>query len=60
VVFWRALWDAGIFTTPALPPGVPANKGLIRTSVNANHTPEQIDRLLEAFATVGKRLKVIS
>ncbi len=59
VIFWRALWDAGIFTTPALPPGVPTNKGLIRTSVNANHTPEQIDSLLEAFATVGKRLGVI-
>jgi 7-keto-8-aminopelargonate synthetase-like enzyme len=59
VVFWRALWDAGIFTTPALPPGVPANKGLIRTSVNANHTSEQIERLLEAFATVGRGLGVI-
>jgi 8-amino-7-oxononanoate synthase len=58
VIFWRALWEEGIFTTPALPPGVPTNQGLIRTSVNANHTPEQIDRLLEAFATVGKRLGV--
>jgi 7-keto-8-aminopelargonate synthetase-like enzyme len=38
---------------------VPTNKGLIRTSVNANHTPEQVDRLLEAFATVGKRLRII-
>ena len=59
VMFWKALWDAGIFATPALPPGVPASKGLIRTSVNANHTPEQVDRLLEAFATVGKRLGII-
>jgi 8-amino-7-oxononanoate synthase len=59
MVFWRALWDAGIFTTPALPPGVPTNRGLIRTSVNANHTPEQIDLLLEAFAAAGKRLGVI-
>jgi 8-amino-7-oxononanoate synthase len=59
VIFWKALWDAGIFATPALPPGVPTNKGLIRTSVNANHTPEQVDRLLEAFATVGKRLRII-
>ncbi|MDQ3862108.1 MAG: pyridoxal phosphate-dependent aminotransferase family protein [Actinomycetota bacterium] len=59
VMFWKALWDAGIFATPALPPGVPASKGLIRTSVNANHTPEQVDRLLEAFATVGKRLGIL-
>jgi 8-amino-7-oxononanoate synthase len=59
VIFWKALWDAGIFATPALPPSVPASKGLIRTSVNANHTPEQVDCLLEAFAMVGKRLGIV-
>ncbi len=59
VVFWRALWEAGIFTTPALPPGVPVGQSIIRTSVNANHTPEQIERLLEVFAGVGQYLGVI-
>lgn len=59
VVFWKALWDEGIFTTPALPPGVPAEQSLIRTSVNANHTTEQIDWLIEAFTKVGKSLGVI-
>ncbi len=60
VMFWKGLWEEGIFTTPALPPGVPPGQSIIRTSVNANHTPEQIDRLLEAFATVGRGLGVIS
>ena len=59
VVFWRALWDEGIFTTPALPPGVPTGRSIMRTSVNADHTPEQIERLIEAFARVGKYLGVI-
>src|SRR5215203_3837046 len=59
VVFWKGLWEEGIFTTPALPPGVPAGQSIIRTSVNANHTPEQTGRLLEAFATVGRGLGVI-
>ncbi len=59
VVFWRGLWETGIFTTPALPPGVPPGQSIIRTSVNANHTPEQIGRLLEAFAAVGRGLGVI-
>ncbi len=59
VTFWRGLWEAGIFTTPALPPGVPPGQSIIRTSVNANHTPQQIERLLEAFATVGRGLGVI-
>jgi 8-amino-7-oxononanoate synthase len=59
VIFWKGLWEAGIFTTPALPPGVRPGQSIIRTSVNANHTPEQIERLLEAFATVGRGLGVI-
>ena len=59
VMFWKGLWEEGIFTTPALPPGVPQGHSIIRTSVNANHTPEQIGRLLEAFATVGRGLGVI-
>ncbi len=59
VVFWKGLWEAGIFTTPALPPGVPPGQSIIRTSVNANHTLEQIERLLEAFAAVGRSLGMI-
>ncbi len=59
LAFWKGLWDAGVFTTPALPPGVPPGQSIIRTSVNANHTDEQLDRLLAAFETVGKDLGVI-
>jgi 8-amino-7-oxononanoate synthase len=58
--FWRAAWDAGVFTTPALPPSVPADQAIIRTSVNANHTPDQLDRLLQVFASVGRELGVIA
>jgi len=59
VIFWKGLWEEGVFTTPALPPGVPPGRSIIRTSVNANHTPQQIGRLLEAFANVGRGLGVI-
>jgi 8-amino-7-oxononanoate synthase len=59
MVFWKALWEAGVFTTPALPPGVPMGQSIIRTSVNANHSAEQLDALLEAFAGVGRSLGVI-
>ena len=59
VLFWKGLWEEGVFTTPALPPGVPEGRSLIRTSVNANHAPEHVERLLGAFASVGKRLGVI-
>jgi 8-amino-7-oxononanoate synthase len=59
MAFWRGLWDEGVFTTPALPPGVPNGQAIIRTSVNANHTDEQLDKLLAAFEVVGRRLGVI-
>jgi 7-keto-8-aminopelargonate synthetase-like enzyme len=38
---------------------VPKDRSIIRTSANADHTPEQIERLLEAFAGIGRRLGVI-
>lgn len=59
ILFWRALWDEGVFTTPALPPGVPQGQAIIRTSVNANHTDEQLDTLLAAFGRVGERMGVL-
>ena len=59
LIFWKELWEEGIYTTPSVPPGVPAGQSIIRTSVNANHTEEQLDRLLRAFSVVGKRLGVI-
>jgi len=57
--FWRGLWDAGVFTTPAIAPAVPAGQGIIRTSVNANHEPEHLDRLLAAFDQVGHGLGLL-
>ncbi len=60
MTFWKALWEEGVFTTPALPPGVPVGQSIIRTSVNANHTAEQLERLLSAFAVVGRKFGVIS
>ena len=59
IAFWRGLWDLGVFTTPALPPSVPSDQSIIRTSVNANHTDEQLATLLEAFGRVGRQLGVI-
>jgi 8-amino-7-oxononanoate synthase len=58
-VFWRKLYDAGIFTNPVVPPAVPASQGRLRTSVMATHTAAQIDQALDAFGTIGKELGVI-
>jgi 8-amino-7-oxononanoate synthase len=51
--FWRALWDNAIFTTPAVAPAVPQGRAIIRTSVNANHTEQELQTWRGAFAAVG-------
>jgi 8-amino-7-oxononanoate synthase len=59
LVLWRGLFDAGVFTNPVVPPAVPPSQSRLRTSLMATHTPEQIDRVLETFARLGKELGVI-
>jgi 8-amino-7-oxononanoate synthase len=55
-VFWRALFDSGVFTNPVLPPAVPESSCRLRTSVMATHTRDQLDRVLEAFKRVARQL----
>lgn len=58
-LFWRRLFDAGVFTNPVVPPAVPPSQCRLRTSLMATHTADQIDRALETFAGLGKELGVI-
>ncbi len=58
-IFWKALFDHGIFTNPVLPPAVPENACRLRTSVMATHTREQLDRVLDAFQGVGRQLGIV-
>ncbi len=60
VYVWKYLFDEGVFVNPVLPPGVPPNKSLLRTSYMATHTDEQLDRVLEIFYKVGKDTGLIS
>ena len=57
--FWRGLWDQKIFTTPSLPPAVPKDMAIIRTSYNGAHTQDQLDKALHAFEHVGRALQII-
>ena len=56
---WKALFDAGIYTNPVIPPGVAPNQSLLRTSYMATHTDEQLDRVLATFEQVGRQLELI-
>ncbi len=55
----KLLFDAGIFVNPVVPPAVPPDQTLIRTSFMATHTDPQLDFALEAFEKVGKKLGII-
>jgi len=60
MLYWRKLYDAGIFANAFVPPGVPPNRSCIRTSYMATHTDEDTDLALEIFEKVGKQTGVIA
>jgi 8-amino-7-oxononanoate synthase len=53
---WQALFDDGVFAHAVQPPAVPSHACRIRVSMTAEHTPEQVTRVLEAFEKVAKKL----
>ena len=52
VLFWKALYDAGVYVNVALYPAVQRGGALLRTSVMATHEREQLDRALDVFERV--------
>lgn len=56
---WKQLDDEGVFINPVVPPAVPPNDTLIRTSFMATHTKAQLDIALEKFEKIGKRVGII-
>ena len=59
MVAWKALYEAGVYTNPVIPPAVPSGSSLLRTSYMATHTDEQLGHVLSAFEEVGERLDII-
>jgi len=59
-VFWRELFDAGVFVNAFISPGVPPGLQMLRTSFMATHERVHLDRILEISGEIGKKLGVIS
>lgn len=55
----KMLFEAGIFVNPVVPPAVASNDTLIRYSLMATHTIEQIDRSIEAITSIFKQTGVL-
>ena len=56
-VLWGELLSQGIYVNLVLPPATPDGGTLLRCSISAAHSKEQIDAMLDAFAVVSARLQ---
>jgi len=60
LIFWRQLYDAGVFVNAFVRPGVPPGLEMLRTSYMATHEDVHLDKILEIFGSIGKQLGVIN
>jgi 8-amino-7-oxononanoate synthase len=49
---WHGLIEAGVYTNLMVPPASPDGSSLLRVSVSAAHTAEQVEQIISAFAKV--------
>jgi 7-keto-8-aminopelargonate synthetase-like enzyme len=56
---WKLLFDSGVFVNPVISPATTPGRQLLRTSYMASHTDEQMDRVLDTFAKVGRQVGLI-
>jgi 8-amino-7-oxononanoate synthase len=52
LALWKAILDQGVYVNMVLPPATPTGKPLLRCSMSAAHTPEQVKHICRAFASV--------
>jgi 8-amino-7-oxononanoate synthase len=55
----RMLFDEGIFVNPVVSPAVSKDDTLIRFSLMATHTKEQVDIALEKISRLARKLEII-
>ena len=56
---WKRLFEAGVYVNVVLPPAVPPDRALLRTSYMATHTDKQLDFALDVFERVGRECGLI-
>jgi 7-keto-8-aminopelargonate synthetase-like enzyme len=59
VGMWQALLEQGLYVNMARPPATPAGTYLLRCSLCAEHTADQIERVIDMFAQAGRATAVI-
>ena len=59
LAFWNGLLERGVYVNMVLPPATPDGNCLLRSSVSAGHTPEQMARICEAFTNVRQTARAV-
>ena len=54
VLIWQALLERGVYVNMARPPATPAGMYLLRCSLCADHSEDQVGQILERFAAAGR------
>jgi 8-amino-7-oxononanoate synthase len=57
---WKGLYDAGVFVNVFISPATPPNMAMMRNSFMATLEKKHLDKLIETYQTVGKKLGIIS
>ncbi len=52
LALWQGLLEHGVYVNLVLPPATPSGKPLLRCSLSAAHTPQQVDAIAAAFAAL--------
>ncbi len=60
VMMWQALLEAGLYVNMARPPATPAGTYLLRCSLCAEHSAEQVTQILAMFQAAGKATGAIA
>jgi 8-amino-7-oxononanoate synthase len=55
ITWWNELMQRGVYVNLVMPPASPSSYSLLRCSMSAAHTPEQIDRIIDSFAALTAR-----
>ncbi len=55
---WRLLYEGGVYTNAAFPPGVPAGQALLRLSLMATLRPESIEYAANAITSAFRVLRL--
>jgi 8-amino-7-oxononanoate synthase len=57
---WQALLENGVYVNLARPPATPANMTLLRCSLCAEHSADEVQTILQRFATAGRATGIIA